>query len=156
MAVGLLAITGTTYAIRSGGHSPFKDFASTDNGVLIAMHQMKSVDYDAGTETARLGMGNTWGDVYGALVPKQRIVVGGRIPPVGMALVTGGQSFCMGSKLQVGANMNRFQVGFHIYPTSMASPATKSSISRYARLPLPHFIGNDQLLMHGAGSPSRW
>ncbi|KAL9012925.1 MAG: hypothetical protein Q9173_002346 [Seirophora scorigena] len=88
--VGLLAITGTTYAIRSGGHSPFKDFASTDNGVLIAMHQMKTVEYDAASETVRLSMGNTWEDVYGALIPHQRVVVGGRLAPVGMALITGG------------------------------------------------------------------
>lgn len=93
--VGLLSITGTTYAIRSGGHSPFKNFASTDHGVLIAMHQMKSVEYDAPSETVRLAMGNTWGDVYSALTAHQRIVVGGRLPPVGMALVTGGM--CLAS-----------------------------------------------------------
>lgn len=89
-AVGLLAITGTTYAIRSGGHSPFAGFASTNDGVLIAMHKMTTVSYDAGTETVRLGMGNTWGDVYKYLIQYNRIVVGGRLPPVGMALVTGG------------------------------------------------------------------
>ncbi|KAI4093270.1 MAG: hypothetical protein LQ339_007748 [Xanthoria mediterranea] len=88
--VGLLRITGTTYAIRSGGHSPFKGFATTDNGVLIAMHKMKDVVYDAKTETVRMAMGNTWGDVYGYLNQFQRIVVGGRLAPVGMALVTGG------------------------------------------------------------------
>ncbi|KAI4241491.1 MAG: hypothetical protein LQ352_007433 [Teloschistes flavicans] len=88
--VGLLAITASPYAIRSGGHSPFKDFASTDHGVLIAMHKMKGVEYDAPSETVRLAMGNTWGDVYQALIPHQRIVVGGRLAPVGMALVTGG------------------------------------------------------------------
>ena len=54
------------------------------------MHKMKTVEYDAGTETVRMGMGNTWGDVYEALIPHERIVVGGRLPPVGMALVTGG------------------------------------------------------------------
>ena len=52
---------------------------------------MKTVEYDAPTETVRLSMGNTWGDVYSALIPYSRIVVGGRIPPVGMALVTGGK-----------------------------------------------------------------
>ncbi|KAL8704810.1 MAG: hypothetical protein Q9201_002042 [Fulgogasparrea decipioides] len=88
--VGLLAITGSTYAIRSGGHSPFKDFASTDHGILIAMHKMKAVEYNPQTETVRMAMGNTWGDVYGALTPHQRIVVGGRLAPVGMALTTGG------------------------------------------------------------------
>ena len=90
-AVGILGITGSTYAIRSGGHSPFPGFASTNDGVLIAMHKMTTVEYDADTETVRLGMGNTWGDVYQALIPYERIVVGGRLAPVGMALVTGGK-----------------------------------------------------------------
>lgn len=90
-AVGILGITGSTYAIRSGGHSPFPGFASTNDGVLIAMHKMTTVEYDADTETVRLGMGNTWGDVYQALIPYKRIVVGGRLAPVGMALVTGGK-----------------------------------------------------------------
>ena len=54
------------------------------------MHKMNTVDYYAGTETVRLGMGNTWGDVYKYLIPYNRIVVGGRLAPVGMALVTGG------------------------------------------------------------------
>ena len=90
-AVGILNITGSTYAIRSGGHSPFPGFASTNDGVLIAMHKMKTVENDSATENVRLGMGNTWGDVYGALIPYERIVVGGRLAPVGMALVTGGE-----------------------------------------------------------------
>ncbi|KAL8843654.1 MAG: hypothetical protein Q9176_001862 [Flavoplaca citrina] len=88
--VGLLGITGSTYAIRSGGHSPFKGFASTDRGVLLSMHKMKGVDYDAQSETVRLAMGNTWGEVYGNLTQYNRIVVGGRLPDVGMALVSGG------------------------------------------------------------------
>ncbi|KAI4209164.1 MAG: hypothetical protein LQ351_007880 [Letrouitia transgressa] len=109
--VGLLSITGTTYAIRSGGHSPFKNFASTDHGVLIAMHQMKSVEYDAPSETVRLAMGNTWGDVYSALTAHQRIVVGGRLPPVGMALVTGGGlSHYSNAKGFAGDNVVNFEV----------------------------------------------
>ena len=55
------------------------------------MHKMTTVEYDAASETVRLGMGNTWGDVYQALIPYERIVVGGRLAPVGMALVTGGK-----------------------------------------------------------------
>lgn len=88
--VGLLGITGTTYAIRSGGHSPFKGFASTDRVVLLSMHKMKGVGYDAQSDTVRLAMGNNWGEVYGNLTLYNRIVVGGRVPDVGMALVTGG------------------------------------------------------------------
>lgn len=52
---------------------------------------MNTVEYDSGMETVRLAMGNTWGDVYSTLIPHSRIVVGGRLPPVGMALVTGGK-----------------------------------------------------------------
>lgn len=56
------------------------------------MTSIKDITYDATSETARLGMGNRWGDVYAALDKYKRTVVGGRIPPVGMALVTGGKS----------------------------------------------------------------
>lgn len=56
------------------------------------MTGIKDVTYDATSETARLGMGNRWGDVYAALDQYKRTVVGGRISPVGMALVTGGKS----------------------------------------------------------------
>ncbi|MCJ1262589.1 hypothetical protein MMC22_002459 [Lobaria immixta] len=66
-AVGLLKVTGTKYAVRSGGHSPHEDFASIKNGVLISMTGIKDVTYDATSETARLGMGIRWGDVYAAL-----------------------------------------------------------------------------------------
>lgn len=56
------------------------------------MTGIKDITYDVTSETARLGMGNRWGDVYAALDKYKRTVVGGRIPPVGMALVTGGKS----------------------------------------------------------------
>ncbi|KAL8646578.1 MAG: hypothetical protein Q9226_006800 [Calogaya cf. arnoldii] len=109
--VGLLGITGTTYAIRSGGHSPFKGFASTDKGVLLAFHKMKGVEYDPQSETVRMSMGNTWGDVYGHLTQYNRIVVGGRLPPVGMALVTGGGlSHYSNEKGFAGDNVVNFEV----------------------------------------------
>ncbi|KAL8990448.1 MAG: hypothetical protein Q9177_000898 [Variospora cf. flavescens] len=109
--VGLLGITGTTYAIRSGGHSPFKGFASTDRGVLLSMHKMKGVDYDAQSETVRLAMGNNWGEVYGNLTQYNRVVVGGRVPDVGMALVTGGGlSHYSNEKGFAGDNVENFEL----------------------------------------------
>ena len=134
--VGLLAITGSTCAVRSGGHSPFKDFASTDNGILIPMHKMKVIEYDAQSETVRFSMGNNWGDVYGALTPYERVVVGGRLPDVGMVLVTGGMFFPLlwlsicgadGSGRDVyleSAAKTRIQVAFRITRTKKASRAT--------------------------------
>ncbi|KAL8813211.1 MAG: hypothetical protein Q9223_000964 [Gallowayella weberi] len=147
--VGLLRITGTTYAIRSGGHSPFKGFASTDNGVLLAFHKMKGVEYDAQSETVRMSMGNTWGDVYGNLTQHNRIVVGGRLPPVGMALVTGGMFVSLSLWAHDGYPlvhishpsmrdlvhepklMHVLQEGFHITPTKKDLLVTMSSTSRY-------------------------
>lgn len=58
------------------------------------MTSIKDVTYDATSETVRLGMGNRWGDVYAALDRYKRTVVGGRIAPVGMALITGGKFPC--------------------------------------------------------------
>ncbi|KAL8804031.1 MAG: hypothetical protein Q9182_002822 [Xanthomendoza sp. 2 TL-2023] len=129
--VGLLGITGTTYAIRSGGHSPFKGFASTDNGVLLAFHKMKGVEYDAQSETVRMSMGNTWGDVYGNLTQYNRIVVGGRLPPVGMALVTGGIHPFMRDLVHEPKLMHVLQEGFRTIPTKKGLLVTMSSTLRY-------------------------
>lgn len=110
------------------------------------MHKMKDVVYDAKSETVTMAMGNTWGDVYGYLNQFQRIVVGGRLAPVGMALVTGGM-FSPSSLPSTPTRIKEIplmphlvhelhlmcvlQEGFRIIPTRKGLPVTTSSISRY-------------------------
>ena len=86
----MLGFTGSKYAIRSGGHSPLPFWASIDDGVLISMSSITDIDYTAATETVRVGFGLVWGDVYDYLEPYHRLVVGGRVSPVGLGLTIGG------------------------------------------------------------------
>ena len=68
-------------------------FSST-TGVQIAMTRFSEVIYDEETETATVGAGLVWDDVYAALDPLGRGAVGGRVPGIGVAgfILGGGQS----------------------------------------------------------------
>lgn len=46
--------------------------------------------YDEGSQTVRVGLGNTWGDLYGYLESLNRITPGGRSLTVGLATIMGG------------------------------------------------------------------
>ena len=49
------------------------------------MYRFSEVAYDGSTETADVGTGLVWDDVYAALEPYAVNVVGGRVPGVGVA-----------------------------------------------------------------------
>ncbi|KAJ3498514.1 hypothetical protein NLG97_g1069 [Lecanicillium saksenae] len=82
--------TQCKFAVRSGGHSPFHGFAGIDEGLLISMAGFKELAYNPDTQVQRSGMGNRWGDVYKSLINVGRLVVGGRLNDVGLALASGG------------------------------------------------------------------
>ncbi|KAF9034076.1 hypothetical protein BJ165DRAFT_1534278 [Panaeolus papilionaceus] len=69
--------TRTAFAIKGGGHATNPGFSST-TGVHISMTRFSQVTYQAFTETAEIGMGLIWDDVYTALEPYNRTVLGGR------------------------------------------------------------------------------
>lgn len=70
--------------MKGGGHSTNPGFSSTE-GVHISMGAFSEVTYDAATQTAQVGAGLVWDDVYAALEPHQVNVVGGRVSGVGVA-----------------------------------------------------------------------
>jgi hypothetical protein len=80
------------FAIRSGGHSPNRGDASIDGaGVLLSLHRLNHITYDAGTKLASIGPGARWDDVYTELDKYNVTVVGGRVMSVGVGgLVLGG------------------------------------------------------------------
>lgn len=88
----VLSASNTTFAIRSGGHKDAPGFASIGrNGILIALSRLKSLSLSHDKSLATIGPGLRWGDVYSALEPQERIVVGGRISVVGVGgLILGG------------------------------------------------------------------
>ena len=72
------------FAVRSGGHSPNPLDANIDEGVLLSLNNLNKVVYDAEKEIATIGSGGRWIDVYTELQKDGVVVVGGRVPPVGV------------------------------------------------------------------------
>lgn len=79
--------------VKGGGHTGNPGFSSTP-GVQIAMSRFSDVDYDPTAQTATIGAGLIWDDVYKKLEPHGVNVVGGRVSGVGVAGFTlGGGMF---------------------------------------------------------------
>lgn len=88
IVVPLLGQADVNYAIRSGGHMPAPGFANIDEGVLIDMSKLTTLQYDAENNAVVVGSGNRWGDLYEYLDPFDVTIVGGRINDVGVAGLT--------------------------------------------------------------------
>ena len=59
------------------------------------MYRFSDVKYDAASQTAEIGAGLIWDDVYAALEPHGVNVVGGRVTGVGVAGFTLGGGTCI-------------------------------------------------------------
>lgn len=81
------------FAIRSGGHLPSPLGANTNDGVLIDLSSLNEVRYDEKSQTAHIGSGLRWGEVYDQLDQHRVTVVGGRVLDVGVG------GLILGSKL---------------------------------------------------------
>ncbi|KAK1674078.1 hypothetical protein BDP55DRAFT_187843 [Colletotrichum godetiae] len=81
-------------AIRSGGHG-FQLNNNIQNGVTIDLSMLNSSTYDAATNTAMIGSGGRWENVYASLEEQGVVVVGGRDGDVGVGgfLLGGGTSY---------------------------------------------------------------
>ncbi|KAK0224251.1 hypothetical protein IW262DRAFT_882938 [Armillaria fumosa] len=92
--LAILDETKTPFGIKGGGHATNPGFSST-SGVQIAMTRFNKVTYDSVTQTAVIGAGNIWDDVYEVLNAQGVNVLGGRVTGVGVAGLTlgGGYSF---------------------------------------------------------------
>ncbi|ETW77470.1 hypothetical protein HETIRDRAFT_480129 [Heterobasidion irregulare TC 32-1] len=90
----ILGSTRTPFAVKGGGHSFNLGFSST-TGVQIAMTRFSNVTLNKNEQTAEIGPGMIWHDVYEQLAPFNVTVVGGRVPAVGVAGFTlgGGLSY---------------------------------------------------------------
>lgn len=88
----LLQYPDVQFALKGGGHNPNLGFSSVNGGVLIAFRpnsQYTRLSNDL--KTIDIGAGCKWEDVYGALQPFGKAVVGGRLGDVGaMGLTLGG------------------------------------------------------------------
>lgn len=96
MALALKIVTHTqsTFAVRSGGHSPNPGFGSVgESGVLLDLGAFNTTTLSPEGDIASVGPGATWDSVYEELEKHKLTVVGGRVIGVGVGgLITGGQS----------------------------------------------------------------
>lgn len=70
--------------VKGGGHTANPGFSSTP-GVHISMSRFSEVTYDPGSQTATVGAGLIWDDVYAALAPHNVNVLGARVTGIGVA-----------------------------------------------------------------------
>jgi len=95
VALSALVSVGKPFAIRSGGHTNWPGANNINGGVTVDLGLLNAVTYDAATETANIGPGARWRDVYGELIKYKRAVAGGREGNVGVAglILGGGNTF---------------------------------------------------------------
>ncbi|KAH7904380.1 FAD-binding domain-containing protein [Hygrophoropsis aurantiaca] len=92
IALQILGTNRTPFAVKGGGHASNPGFSST-TGVQIAMYRFSQVSYNSTSQTASIGAGLIWDDVYSALEPYGVNVVGGRVTGVGVAGFTLGGGY---------------------------------------------------------------
>ncbi|KAI0825986.1 FAD dependent oxidoreductase [Irpex lacteus] len=80
----IVGSTRTPFSVKGGGHATNPGFSST-TGVHISLTRFNEVTYNADNQTATVGAGNVWDDVYTGLEPHGVNVVGGRVTGVGVA-----------------------------------------------------------------------
>lgn len=92
LALKIVTLTQSKFAIRSGGHNPNPGFASVDNsGVLLDLSKLDTLELANGREIIRVGAGNRWGDVQNYLDPYSKTAVGGMDLHVGVpGVILGG------------------------------------------------------------------
>ncbi|KAJ2917514.1 hypothetical protein MD484_g2939, partial [Candolleomyces efflorescens] len=119
--------TRTPFAVKGGGHSTNPGFSST-KGVHISMVAFSQVTYDASSQTAQVGAGLVWDDVYEALEPYGVNVVGGRVSGVGVAGFTLGGGFSWKTN-QYGLTVDTVEAYELVKPDGTVSTVTEGSDS---------------------------
>lgn len=90
-----LAGAGQKFAVRSGGHTNWPGSNNIEGGVTVDLSKFNTTTYDASSETALIGPGSRWREVYAELHKHGRVVAGGREGNVGVAglILGGGNTF---------------------------------------------------------------
>ncbi|KAL4966108.1 FAD-binding oxidoreductase [Aspergillus stella-maris] len=94
-AIKLLRAENAHFAVRGGGHMGIRGANNIDDGVLIVMSALNTLELNDDQSLLRLGPAYRWQDVYSFLEPHGLAVAGGRLGPVGVPglLLAGGVNF---------------------------------------------------------------
>ncbi|OKL57121.1 hypothetical protein UA08_07505 [Talaromyces atroroseus] len=83
-ALAIVKRTGSKFVIRTTGHNPNAGFSSADQtAIVLDIRQLQSKELTS-DGIARVGSGNTWGEVYAWLEEHKRSAIGGRDQQVGL------------------------------------------------------------------------
>ncbi|EQB47417.1 FAD-dependent monooxygenase yanF [Colletotrichum gloeosporioides] len=113
VSLRIVEFFGTKFAVRSGGHSPNPGWASIgQEGVLVDLQRLNGVTLSDDRAFASVGPGGRWGDVYSTLDADKVVVMGGRLPSVGVGgLMLGGGYFHVSEQFGLAAdNVKNFEV----------------------------------------------
>jgi len=121
----ILGANRTPFAVKGGGHIMNPGYSST-TGVTISMTRFTAVDYDSATQTAAIGAGLIWDDVYSALENYGVNVVGGRVSGIGVAGYTlgGGYSWLTN---QYGLTLDTVRAYELVLPNGTVTNVTEAS-----------------------------
>jgi FAD/FMN-containing dehydrogenase len=86
-AVRFAAEARRPLSVRGGGHS-FAGFGTNDDGTVLDLAGLATVEVDAAHRRARVGGGATWGDVAAALAPHGLAISAGDTKSVGVGGLT--------------------------------------------------------------------
>jgi len=99
-ALGFIEAAQTKFSVRSGGHMPVIGAQSNNDGVLIALTNLKTLKYNNDKSVLSIGPGYRWIDVYEFTSLSGLGVAGGRYGQVGVGgLLTGGGISYFGNKI---------------------------------------------------------
>ncbi|KIM37011.1 hypothetical protein M413DRAFT_423817 [Hebeloma cylindrosporum] len=126
--LGILGKNRTPFAVKGGGHATNPTYSST-TGVHISIYRFSKVLYNKGSQTADIGAGLIWDDVYAALEPYGVNVVGGRVSGVGVAgvILGGGYSWKTNQHGLIVDTVTAFEL---VKPDGKVVTVTKASDSR--------------------------
>ncbi|KAG1747826.1 FAD-binding domain-containing protein [Suillus paluster] len=124
-AIQILGATRTPFGVKSGGHTTNPGFSSTP-GVQIAMYLFSDITYDSDSQTAKVGTGAIWDDVYLTLEEYGVNVLGGKVTGVGVGgvILGGGFSYLTNQHGLAIDNVVSFEL---ILPNGTVTTVTSSS-----------------------------
>ncbi|EYB33398.1 hypothetical protein FG05_10609 [Fusarium graminearum] len=112
-AMKIISGLKSSFAVRSGGHSPNPGASSIDKtGVLIDMKGLSDVSVSSDKKSATVGAGARWGHVYSVLDEAKTIVIGARLPQVGVggSIIGGGYFHISGLYGLAADNVKSFEI----------------------------------------------